>query len=633
MKLLRCGAGFALLITFLVNPFASFAQEDEAITLSGSQTVINIFESLSEAGELEVTLDSSVTGTTEGFNVFCQGETDIVAANRPMTIEEEVDCIANEIEYAEYLVGYDALVVIAHPEIDFLTCLTEGSLRTLFAPSAQNDLVTWDQTGQTEIEDLPVSVYLPEETSTVYMLLDQLASGFGLRNDVTVESTDEAIISAVSSTPGAIGVVRLNETLDFSGVQIIDLYNSKINDCYTPSGETVDTRQYVGANRLFAYVNSTSMDNAGVNDVLAFVTSDEAATTIAELGFLAPTDKSSALNQAILSGTEETGRQFSKDVIAFQIPSNLFGAISISGSATLSEFLQIATQQFSYYYNGVTIDLQLAGTNAGLRRLCNNELDMLAISQELTADQLQDCVDRNISLSTIDLGKQAVVVLAHEGDTYLECLTTDQIIQVWGNTENTAPVNWIDVADDFPEAPILLVAPGVGGTNYTDLLLKPTEGAIVPARSDAAETNADPFYRAAAVGNVEGSLTYMSWQQYLFVLENGQTNIQPVAINNGNDCVEPSEDTILNGEYPLTAHHALVVNQYLLNSIEKQAFLWFLHSDENYAMFEYVSLIGPRFSDLPDMRENLQLLFEEVLTVSPPVMPEATPEATPETSD
>jgi hypothetical protein len=128
-------------------------------------------------------------------------------------------------------------------------------------------------------------------------------------------------------------------------------------------------------------------------------------------------------------------------------------------------------------------------------------------------------------------------------------------------------------------------------------------------------------------------MTYMSWQDYQTVLENAPDNIQLVAVNAGAGCITPSEDSILSGEYPYTEIYSLVINQSALIATEKQSFLWYLFSDENYSQFERGMVIGPRYGVLPEIRDDLQTLFAEALTLPPP-MPEATPEVTPEaTSD
>lgn len=628
MKLVRYGVNMALLLALLVIPLTLTAQADEPITVVGSQPVVEILQALVEAAELDVAISSSITGNVEGFSAFCKGESDIAVVSRPMSVEEEAECAANQIEFAEYLLGYDILTFIAHADMSSVSCLTNSDMNTLFSPSAQDETTDWNQIGAFDGDSTPLITYLPADTTTTYALLDRQISGFGLRGDAVIETDTVALVEAVRSTAGAIGVVRLSEAIDLDGVHVISLSNSQLGDCFTPSKDTVDNRQYSSADRQLAYVNQARMNKAGLNDLLVHIIGEDAGTTIADLGFSGPSPSARGLNQAIFQGDEETGRQFSKDLVAFQIPPNIFGQVNVAGSAGLSTYLQNVAQQFSALYNSVNVNLQLSGEGSGLRRLCNNEVDLVAFTGTPSAEQLANCEANNVATATIEVGRQAVVVLSNANDDYLECLTVDQVIGIWGNSPDGPALRWSEIDEDFPDSEILLVSP-LANDSFTDMLLTPMTGPAIPARVDTAESNADPLYRSAAVGNVEGSMTYMSWQDYLIVPEEHLEGVQLVAVDDGAGCVAPTEDTILNGEYPYGKTYNLLINQTTLVAPEKQSFLWFVFSDENYGQFERATLLGPRFGALPDLRDDLQQLFSEATTLPPP-MPETTPEVTPE---
>ena len=635
MKSIGRGIGIALLFVLLLHGVTLLAQAESPITVTGSQPVISILETLTTASQLEVTVNSTVTGTTEGIAAFCRGEVDMVAANRPISVAEENNCTVNEqrIEYAEFLIGYDILAIIAHPELSFATCLSDANLTAIFAPSAQYQVTSWDQTQIADAVSLPLTIYLPAENTLAYALLDRRVAGFGLRSDAVIGNNDADIVQAVATTPGAIGAIHLTAGLDLSGIQVVNLRNEELGECFAPSADTVDNRQYTDANRLLVYVNRASLNNTGLTDLLSFVVGETAAPIVADAGFIAPSANASGLNQEILLGNA-FGRQFSKDLVTFQMVSSVTGQLRIGGSAGLSAYMQNATDQFSSAYSGVTTDLQLDGEVAGRQRLCNSEIDALIRVRDLPEDILQSCQTNNVRLVDIDLGRRAAVILGNGQDDFLTCLTTEQVIAIWGDRLDGAPTQWNAIdATNFPEIPLILVAPATSGDSYTDLLLTPSEGLVVPIRLDAAETNADSLYRAAAIANANGTLTYMSWQEYLRVLENGQTNIKLIAIDGGNGCVTPSEESIYSGQYPYVMDFRLTFNQTALTDAGYQTFLWYLFSDANYALFESGDLLGPRFLDLPSRREELQRLYAEAATalITPPeATPEATPELTPE---
>jgi phosphate transport system substrate-binding protein len=633
MKFIQRGMGIALLFALAINPIMLFAQDD-ATNVTGSQIVIDILEALTDAAEIDV-LTADAIGTAGGLEAFCSGEANIAAANRPLTAIEEGYCTQNQVDFVEYLVGFDAYAVIANQDVNLLECLYETELSLIFAPSSQGQINDWQDVIIDETDSLPMSVYLPPSNTSIYTLLDDQINGFGLRHDATTISDHAGIIDAVENTSGAVGVVSLSALSQSSNVKIMALNNNDLGSCFVPSAETIENRQYIGANRLFLYVNSSLLENETTTELLTLLTDEEMSTIIAESGYTAPSTESYALNQEILAIEESTGRQFSKDVVAFQIPSNSNGIINIGGSANLSAYLGMMSEQFSLEYPGITVNTNLMGKIAGARDLCNGEIDFLTTANDVPKELLENCAANNISTTTIDVAKQAIVIVANANDDYLTCLTKEQLLSVWSANTAETVINWSNVSDEFPETALTLFAP-YSGVNYTtDLLLTPDDGPIMSLRVDVAENNQDPLYRAAATANVEGALTYMSWKDYQQVLDNNQANIKLIEIDNGTGCIVPSEETIRNGEYPYTLDHKLIINMSTLTGSHTQSFLWYLFSDSNYIVFELNDMIALTFGQLPDFREDLQELFTEAQTIAARPIPvplpvESTPEATAE---
>jgi phosphate transport system substrate-binding protein len=250
----------------------------------------------------------------------------------------------------------------------------------------------------------------------------------------------------------------------------------------------------------------------------------------------------------------------------------------------------------------------------------------------MPAEDVTNCEANNIATLTSDIGSQAVVLVANADTSFLSCLSIDQLATIWAATADEAAQQWSDVDGSFDDLDMTLFASSEGG-DYTDLLLAKSAGIDLPIRADVTEFNDDPLYRAAATANVEGALTYMSWQDYQSVLANNQANIQLVGISGSNGCLLPSVETITDGSYPLSRHAQLIISQPSLVRPEVQALVWALYSDANYPNLEIAGFVGIDFADLPVIRENLRRTFFEVEAAeaaAQEVAPEMTPEATAE---
>ncbi|HEX2909105.1 MAG TPA: substrate-binding domain-containing protein [Phototrophicaceae bacterium] len=625
MKLLRQRAGIFVLLALLLVPISLLAQEGEPVSSVGSGMVMPLFEAVVGASGTEINLTATTTGTNAGFEQFCQGQADITTANRAISTDEDTACTANSVDTVEILLAHQILAVIANPAADYAQCLTSANLNTIFAPSAQDQIINWNQVDVNN-PDMALTVFVPQPETGAFATLDSLVGGDGLRQDATFESQETDIVAAVSQTNGAVGVVTLAAAeAAGTGVKILQLNTTETGGCVLPAADTVESRLYSAASQLFVYANRASLTKSGLHDVLAFAASDQAAAVIAEQGLTAPTTTAYATNLGVLEGTQE--RQFGRGNGQFQIPADLTGAITTAGAASGKTYLESITSAFNATYQGVTITPQLTGEPAGFRRLCNGEVDFVFATRAISDEQQQNCQANNITPLPVELGRQAAVLVANANSPYLSCLKMEQIATAWRAESGSTVTTWNQVSADFPETKMVLFAPTTGDT-YADMLLLATAGTSTPIRVDT-EINADVLYRAAAVANVEGGLTYMSWQDYQKVLGNNQPNIQLVSVDAGNGCVAPAPETIADGTYPLASNLSLIVSEAALVRTEVQSLLWFMFSDENYSLLEQAGLMGIGFGDLPAIRDTLLQAFERAVTV-PEVTPEATGEATAE---
>lgn len=635
MKIIQRGVGMIFLLALAIAPIGLFAQSDDEITVVGSGIVTPVVELLAGESGVDATFSTNVTGTNAGFEAFCSGQADITTATRPISIEEESNCNTNEIIYDEYLIGHNILTFVTNNDFTALQCLQLNDLNDIFAPSASSTVTDWSETAALAeplaSESAPISLYLPPENSALYVMLDDLVDGLGLRTDVNILGTGSEIVDAVSNNEFALGVVSLSAVTD--AVTTVDVSTSPDIGCTSPSAENVENRLYNTSERLFVYVNRASMDKAGLRDTLAYMVGAESADAISSAGFTPPTANAYAINDSILAG-DESGRQFSLEVVAFEIPTNLFGTIGIAGSPSVSDYLDTVTTDFTTQYASVTITNTFDGSVAGARRLCNGEIDMIVTNNGLTDEQAQNCQANNIATTNIDLGSIATVLVANSADSYLECLPIAELQALWSTpmSDEATTTLWSEINADYPEVAFTLFAPTGADGALTDILLRPAEGADLPLRTDT-EVDDDPLYRAAAVGNVEGSLTYMSLQDYQRVLENAQQNIQLVAVDGGDGCVTPSVETVSDHTYPLIQTSTLTVSVPSLARAEVQSLLWFMFSDDNFSTLDQTDLIGLTFADLPQIRENLQNMFSQAQVNQLEVGSEATAEATVEATE
>jgi phosphate transport system substrate-binding protein len=605
----------------LLNPFAVFAQDTASpVTAAGSGIVTPVVEAV--GGEAVAV---TVTGTDQGIQQVCAGQVDLALTNRALTADEEANCTTNGVAFYEQLIGYNAIALVSSPNAAFNVCFTLSEISNLFTVASSGVVIDWLDVNPANPPG-PIALYVPPSATPAFGLLDSLVIGDGVRPDATT-ADDDAIIAAVAADPSALGVVSLPAALAAGDAVRLHSIDNSTTGCAEPSVESVESRAYLAASNLYAYVNAEAIASGAATALIAALTSSEADTALAETGLVAPSEAARARNAAAIAETT-TGRLFTRDVTAFTIPPNLFGVITVAGTSNAFDLIQSLTTAFTTPYSSVTISSDLAGQPEGVRRFCNGEVDIVLISAELTDEQVTLCRDNNAVYERIELGAQAVVLLANGSSEYAHTLSVEQIARIFAAAPE-APNTWNQVDTGFPEAAITLVLPQTTSA-AADLLLT-AAGSDAPLRVTDLEQSDDPLYRATAVSNIEGALTFMSWNEYQTAVQNSVVSATLVAVGTGETAVTPDARTIGDGSYPLAQPLAMLVRQSALARPEVQSLMWFLFSDASFSLLTNNNLYGIEFGSLTDRRYALQQAFDAA-TAALQTVAEATPEATAETT-
>lgn len=592
-----------ILLALLTSTTLIFAQDDDSFTVVGSGIVNPIVEALAEANNTD-TLTVTTTGTNAGFQEFCSGSADIVTSTRAITADEDANCITNNITYTEFLLGHSIITFAMNSSTDFIDCLGVTELGTLFAPTSAGQIIDWSNFNP-EIESLPLSIIVPQDSTVEYLILDSMVEGDGIRRDV---STDiDSALTVLAEDTGTLAVLPYTDALAQNDeVQLLDVNYATTTGCSAPSAENVENRLYGAAQSLLLYVNRATLDsNDMLKSLIESAINSDVSAIVSDAGFVSASDNALAANVEALE-TGKTGRLFSEAVAQFEIPIDLTGQINIGGSANLYGLLNGVGSRLTASNQNVVLEFNVEGQTAGIRRLCNGEIDIAMLESTADDEALAGCEANSITTIPFDLGTQATVLVANAADAYASCLTTEQISTIWSSASTDTISNWSDVDSAFPDQEMTLFGL-VTPTEYSDILLL-SNGVIPPIRLDT-EQNTNALYRAAATANVEGALTYMSWQDYQRVLGNNQANIQLVAVDSGTGCTVPSVATIDDGSYPLSRPASILVSQTSLAHIAIQSFLWTLFGDENYSAISAEGLVGTSFGDLPDIRASLETEF------------------------
>ena len=283
------------------------------INISGSSTVepisVRVAELLADENpDISVNVDGP--GTGDGFQLFCQGETDISDASRAIDEEEAQACADAGIEFIELQVANDGLTVMTSPSNDEVECLSTADLYALVGPESQGfdnwkdaEPLAKELGSDTTFPDLPLEITAPGEESGTYDSFIELALGDAAetrleagkvteenaettRKDYTSQANDDAIIQGIGGSEGSFGWVGF-AFAEGAGESIREIaIESEDGECVEPSAETIADHSYPLSRPLFIYVNKAKAEsNPAIEAYVDFYLND-GYVAVEEVGYV-----------------------------------------------------------------------------------------------------------------------------------------------------------------------------------------------------------------------------------------------------------------------------------------------------------------------------------------------------------
>jgi phosphate transport system substrate-binding protein len=232
----------------------------------------------------------------------------------------------------------------------------------------------------------------------------------------------------------------------------------------------------------------------------------------------------------------------------------LTGRVRADGSSTLAPFVSLAAERFGKENPDVQVSVGVAGTGGGFERFCRGETDLSNASRPIEDEERAACEKRRIPFIELQVANDGLSVVVNRDNDWAECLTVDQLKQIW--SPGSKVDSWKDVDESFPDEELTLAGPGTdsGTFDYFTEAIVGEEGA---SRTDYTATEDDNVIVNAVAGD-KGGLGYLG----LSYFEQNQGRLRAVPVDSGDGCVAPSTETVQSGEYePLSRPLYIYVNR------------------------------------------------------------------------
>jgi phosphate transport system substrate-binding protein len=258
--------------------------------------------------------------------------------------------------------------------------------------------------------------------------------------------------------------------------------------------------------------------------------------------------------------------------------SSLSGEISVSGSSTVEPISIAAGDAFADMAPGVAIVVDGPGTGDGFAKFCAGEIDISDASRPINEKEQATCADAGVEYIELKVAIDGLSVITSAQDTQFDCLSFVDLYALLG-PDAVGIDNWADASADadrfaatatelgavhtpYPDAELTVTAPGEeSGTfdSFVELVIAEVGEALgVEDANVRVDYTASPNDNVIIQG-VGANPTSLGWVGFAYVEENLDV-VKPLQVDGGAGCVEPTPQSIANGEYPIARDLFIYVN-------------------------------------------------------------------------
>jgi phosphate transport system substrate-binding protein len=271
----------------------------------------------------------------------------------------------------------------------------------------------------------------------------------------------------------------------------------------------------------------------------------------------------------------------------------LTGDIRIDGSSTVYPVVEAMAEEFQVENRGVRVAVAFSGSGGGFKKFCAGETDANNASRPIKPEEELEALCEPAGVEPVELriAIDGLTILVHPENDWATCMTVEELRLVWD--QGSTVQRWNQVRPEWPNEPIRLFGPGADSGTF-DYFTEEINGNVQQSRSDFTQSEDD---NALVIG-IAGDRYALGYFGYAYYVEN-RDKVKAIAIDDGDGCVEATDETINSGSYtPLSRPLYVYTSVQALERPQVAAFFRFF--------LEYVEYIVPEIGYVPLPADQLQ---------------------------
>lgn len=280
--------------------------------------------------------------------------------------------------------------------------------------------------------------------------------------------------------------------------------------------------------------------------------------------------------------------------------------IRVDGSSTVFPLTEAAAEEFIRETRAARVNVGFSGTGGGFEKLCRGDIQVSGASRPIRESELQTCANNGITdLIELEVAIDALTIVVNPQNDFADCLTVREVHEIFrtGGAER-----WSDMRLGWPDRRIDTFYPGTDSGTF-DYFVETIIEEVDEDATHRGDGTASEDDNVLAIG-VSHDRTAIGYFGFAF-FQDSRDALKAVEIDGGAGCVEPSEETVLDGSYvPLSRPLHIYTRERLLRDrpmLLEWVRFYLEHAPEFAREVGYVPLSSEQIDDqlekLPAARE------------------------------
>jgi len=285
----------------------------------------------------------------------------------------------------------------------------------------------------------------------------------------------------------------------------------------------------------------------------------------------------------------------------------LSGEVTVTGSSTVYPISVEMAEQFRVDHPGVNVTTDSTGSGGGFQNhFCPGNSDVNGASRPITGEETDLCASNGVDPIELAVGADALTVAVNPEVDWVDCITFDELRQIW---EPDGADRWSDVNDEWPDEPLELFGPASTSGTF-DWFTEHVVGEAGSHRSDYEATEDDN----TLVQGIAGSPSAMGYFGYRFYDENrDRLKGLEIAETEDDECTVPTLENAKDGSYPMARPLFIYAAK---DSLRRRAVREFLRYYVVNAETDLVTDVGYVPTSVEQRNENLGTLETAIQDVT-----------------